>query len=272
MGSCVEEEARRCGDGKKLRQRRPDVGEESSERHIHTERALAILSVTTINKLASKAMAAAGTELGWHGYCLLLALLAVCEVMAQQVCSRCPGDLRNGSEVASFCHSNPKLELKGRCCLRKQDGSEVIAGLDLWNCSLTHMDTELQNASTVVVLDLSENPLQNVSDSFFQGFVYLQYLALPLTLDCPGGNVSWENISVDTSERICSQQKDSCNNTAQLRLFPHDHVFWDSELCDSHMLSTALVHPALESKELLTPLFQVTECKGILGTSLHSPT
>ncbi|XP_030054432.1 all-trans retinoic acid-induced differentiation factor [Microcaecilia unicolor] len=169
-------------------------------------------------------MAAVGSFLGWHGWHLLLILAAVSRVMivagflVQQVCSRCPGDLRNGSEVASWCHSNLELEIKGRCCLRRQGDSEDIVGLDLWNCSLTHLDNELQNARTAVILDLSENPLQNVSDSFFQGFIFLQYLALPLTLDCPGGNASWKNISVDTSERICSRQKDSCNNTAQLTL------------------------------------------------------
>ncbi|XP_044867158.1 all-trans retinoic acid-induced differentiation factor-like isoform X2 [Mauremys mutica] len=68
------------------------------------------------------------------------------------VCSCCPGPVRNGSSVASYCAARPALELQGRCCLSREPEPGVIVGLDLGNCSLTFLCAGFPDANTALVM------------------------------------------------------------------------------------------------------------------------
>ncbi|KAL4630496.1 all-trans retinoic acid-induced differentiation factor isoform X1 [Arapaima gigas] len=125
-----------------------------------------------------------------------------------QVCHLCADNLQNGTAVGNFCTSLPG-EVEGRCCWRKEADRATIVGLDLSNCSLRHIE-DLQEASTAIMIDLSANPVTNISDSVFQGFIELHYLILPLTLQCPGGNASWEKVVSNGSVCLCEGQKNAC--------------------------------------------------------------
>ncbi|KAM7367975.1 hypothetical protein PAMP_014232 [Pampus punctatissimus] len=133
-----------------------------------------------------------------------------------QICKLCSGTVLNGTAVGEFCLSSAG-RIDGRCCLRNDNTSdpEHIIGLDLSNCSLTRVEN-LQEASTVLMIDLSLNSIVNVSDSAFQGFIELNYMILPADILCPGGNTSWEKVEVKEGNRLCTGQKNTCNQTGQL--------------------------------------------------------
>ncbi|KAE8582828.1 hypothetical protein XENTR_v10020312 [Xenopus tropicalis] len=145
--------------------------------------------------------------------CFLLGVIPV--GAGTQVCESCPGALRNSSQVSQLCRAAPKARTLGRCCLGHMDGSDVIIGLDLWNCSLAQLDPTLHLTQAAVVLDLSSNPLRDLPSEFFRGLLGLQYVALPAELSCPGGNNSWENVNVTSAVRVCQDQRSSCNSTSE---------------------------------------------------------
>ncbi|XP_066553486.1 all-trans retinoic acid-induced differentiation factor [Amia ocellicauda] len=107
--------------------------------------------------------------------------------MSEQVCSLCPGDLRNGTAVGDLCRPNASFVTEGRCCLQNQtilphdNIFPSCHNLYLWNCSVGQVD--LHEASTAIMIDLSENPALNLSYSAFQGFTALQNLVLPPVLE-----------------------------------------------------------------------------------------
>lgn len=135
-----------------------------------------------------------------------------------QVCELCSGSVLNGSAVGQFCFSSTG-RIEGRCCLRNDNtsDSEHIIGLDLSNCSLNHIE-QLQAASTTLIIDLSLNPIVNISKKAFQGFIELNYVILPEDIACPGGNTSWEKVEVKEGNRLCEGQKNTCNQTGQLSI------------------------------------------------------
>ncbi|KAK3542124.1 hypothetical protein QTP86_016477 [Hemibagrus guttatus] len=108
-----------------------------------------------------------------------------------------------------------KERIEGRCCF--QDEEENILGLDLSNCSLSQVE-DLHVASAAVIVDLSSNPISNMSDFIFQGFNHLSYLILPIKLDCPGGNTSWDRVDINHDTRLCEGQRNTCNLTGQTSL------------------------------------------------------
>ncbi|KAM4521867.1 all-trans retinoic acid-induced differentiation factor isoform 2-T2 [Odontesthes bonariensis] len=139
------------------------------------------------------------------------------QLTERQVCSLCGGTPLNSTPVGKFC-SLSAGRIDGRCCLRNNTRDpEDIIGLDLSNCSLTHID-ELHGASTVSVIDLSLNPIVNISDTTFQGFRDLNYMILPQDIVCPGGNTSWEKVEVEEGNRLCEGQKNMCNQTGELSM------------------------------------------------------
>ncbi|CAM4540166.1 unnamed protein product [Caretta caretta] len=130
------------------------------------------------------------------------------------VCGCCPGPARNGSSVASYCRAHPALELRGRCCVGPEPGA--IVGLDLGNCSLTLLCAGFPDASAAVVIDLTENPLENIPNASFQGFTRLQSISLPLALECPGGSMAWDRITTHSDSRTCQGQRNPCNSSGEL--------------------------------------------------------
>ncbi|NXX76892.1 ARAID factor, partial [Urocolius indicus] len=88
--------------------------------------------------------------------------------------------------------------------------------LDLSNCSLHSLPPELAEATAVIILDLTENPLTSLPSSSFLGFTHLQRLAVPLTLECPGGSSAWENVTMGENDRLCQGQRNSCNSSQEL--------------------------------------------------------
>uniref|UniRef100_A0A670HZ39 All-trans retinoic acid induced differentiation factor n=1 Tax=Podarcis muralis TaxID=64176 RepID=A0A670HZ39_PODMU len=95
--------------------------------------------------------------------------------------------------------------------------------LDLGNCSLQHLCSSFQEASTALLIDLTDNPLEPLPEDAFRSFTHLQTLALPLTLECPGGNEGWDNVTVQGSSRICHGQRNPCNGSGGLgHLCPKD--------------------------------------------------
>ncbi|XP_028997352.1 all-trans retinoic acid-induced differentiation factor [Betta splendens] len=145
-----------------------------------------------------------------------LCFYASCQVNKLQICRLCSGTVPNATEVGHFCFKSAGT-IDGRCCLSNYNTTdpEHIIGLDLSNCSLVHVE-DLQGASTAVIIDLSHNPIVNISDTTFQGFIDLIYMILPEDIVCPGGNTSWDKVSVKDGNRVCQGQKNICNQTGQL--------------------------------------------------------
>ncbi|XP_034384307.1 all-trans retinoic acid-induced differentiation factor [Cyclopterus lumpus] len=135
-----------------------------------------------------------------------------------QVCELCSGAVLNGTAVGRFCSASAG-RIDGRCCLKHDNrrDPEHIIGLDLSNCSLTHVE-ELHGASTALIIDLSLNLIVNISDTAFQGFLELNQVILPRDIVCPGGNIYWEKVEVTEGNRICEGQKNMCNQTGQLSI------------------------------------------------------
>ncbi|XP_003455649.1 all-trans retinoic acid-induced differentiation factor [Oreochromis niloticus] len=135
-----------------------------------------------------------------------------------QVCNLCGGIILNSSAVGQFCFFSAG-RIDGRCCLRNDttNDPEHIIGLDLSNCSLTCVQ-DLQGASTAFMIDLSFNPIVNISDTAFQGFNKLNYMILPQNIDCPGSNTSWEKVEIKKGNRHCEGQRNMCNETGQLSM------------------------------------------------------
>ncbi|XP_033504027.1 all-trans retinoic acid-induced differentiation factor isoform X2 [Epinephelus lanceolatus] len=135
-----------------------------------------------------------------------------------QVCELCSGAVLNGSAVGMFCSSSAG-RIDGRCCLRISNTGdpEHIIGLDLSNCSLTHME-DLQGASTALIM------------------------ILPQDIFCPGGNTSWEKVEVKDGNRLCEGQRNMCNQTGQLSLTcpenslcgPYGPGFFECSCVDSY--------------------------------------
>ncbi|XP_041832595.1 all-trans retinoic acid-induced differentiation factor [Melanotaenia boesemani] len=139
------------------------------------------------------------------------------QLTKQQVCCLCGGTVLNGTMVGQFCSSSAG-RIDGRCCIKNNtDDPEHIIGLDLSNCSLTHVDY-IQGADTASIIDLSLNPIVNISDTAFQGFRDLNYMILPQDMNCPGGNASWQQIEVKYGNRYCEGQLNMCNQTGQLSM------------------------------------------------------
>ncbi|XP_026089291.1 all-trans retinoic acid-induced differentiation factor-like [Carassius auratus] len=131
-----------------------------------------------------------------------------------QLCKMCQGTVRQDSPVWDFCQT--KGHIRGRCCFGNETSDvDAIIGLDLANCSISRVE-HLYNSSTAFIIDLSNNPISNLSDFIFQGFSNLSQLLLPFKLECPGGNASWEKVEVKNNARICEGQKNICNQTAQM--------------------------------------------------------
>lgn len=159
-----------------------------------------------------------------------------------QICKLCHGLIQNDTAVGQFCVKSAG-RTDGRCCFRNDNTTEPerIIGLDLSNCSLTHVE-ELQGASTTLMIDLSLNPIVNISDTAFQGFIQLNYVILPGELVCPGGNTSWQRVEVEKGNRLCEGQKNMCNQTGQLSLdcpenslcTPYGPGFFECICADNH--------------------------------------
>ncbi|XP_040016704.2 all-trans retinoic acid-induced differentiation factor [Gasterosteus aculeatus] len=136
-----------------------------------------------------------------------------------QVCELCSGAVLNGSAVGQFCSSSAG-RIEGRCCLRRDNTSdpERITGLDLSNCSLTHVEGLLGTSRAIMMIDLSLNPIVNISDAAFQGLIELDFIILPEHVHCPGGNTSWAKVEVKGGNRLCEGQINWCNQTGQLSI------------------------------------------------------
>uniref|UniRef100_A0A674H5J0 Translation initiation factor IF-2-like n=1 Tax=Taeniopygia guttata TaxID=59729 RepID=A0A674H5J0_TAEGU len=119
--------------------------------------------------------------------------------------------------VARGCSGPAGPWARSRCCCRCCcPGPPAGPRLDLSNCSLHSVPPGLAEATTAMVLDLTENPLTALPSGSFLGFIHLQSLAVPLTLQCPGGRDAWQNVTVDRSSRLCQGQRNPCNSSVEL--------------------------------------------------------
>ncbi|KAK2511991.1 hypothetical protein Q9233_016580 [Columba guinea] len=132
------------------------------------------------------------------------------------VCGLCPGPPRNDSVVSRYCASRAGAESDGRCCRERGARPERLLGLDLSNCSLRSLPPALAEAAATVVLDLTDNPLTALPNASFLGFTQLQCLAVPLSLQCPGGSGAWEEVTASGGGRLCRGQRNLCNSSREL--------------------------------------------------------
>ncbi|XP_075704700.1 all-trans retinoic acid-induced differentiation factor isoform X2 [Rhinoderma darwinii] len=146
--------------------------------------------------------------------CLFL-LIRGSQSAAQNVCTSCPGEMTNTSEVWRRCTATPGARIEARCCVT---GVSTITGLDLHNCSISHLDPALHVRTALTAIDLSQNPLQDLPHDVFQGLTSLEYIALPPNISCPGGDGAWRSVHSSAEGRICQDQKDGCNGTGDLAL------------------------------------------------------
>ncbi|KAM8953348.1 all-trans retinoic acid-induced differentiation factor [Pelodytes ibericus] len=143
----------------------------------------------------------------------LYVLLSLASTWAQ-ICTSCPGDMRTSSEVWGICQSRGG-QVNGRCCMH--GASNEIIGLDLWNCSLSLLDPAINLTDAMEVIDISQNPLQDLPKEIFRGLTGLWYIALPLNLSCPGGEDAWRMVNTTSGARICRYQS-GCNSSTELTL------------------------------------------------------
>ncbi|XP_026858791.2 all-trans retinoic acid-induced differentiation factor isoform X1 [Electrophorus electricus] len=156
-------------------------------------------------------------------FCILLFFPTVCiglQNTDSPLCRMCEGVVQNGSAVWKFCFTVGRIQ--GRCCFKGNlvEDEDSILGLDLSNCSLSHVE-DLHEALAAKIIcvfgrDLSNNPIFNLSNSTFQGFKHLTHLVLPIKLECPGGNISWDTVEVKHDTRLCEGQRSACNQTGQM--------------------------------------------------------
>ncbi|AWP19952.1 Hypothetical protein SMAX5B_008193 [Scophthalmus maximus] len=189
-------------------------------------------------------------------------LYASCQRTGLQVCKLCSGPVLNGTAVGQFC-SVSAGRIEGRCCLSNDNTTdpERIIGLDLSNCSLTHVE-DLHEASTALMIDLSLNPIVNLSDTAFQGFMELNYMIVPGDIACPGGNVSWSKVEVKEGNRLCEGQKNTCNQTGQLSIncpenslcAPYGPGFFQCSCADNYHGYKCLREGEFPALEVFAPL------------------
>uniref|UniRef100_A0A8D3AJ67 All-trans retinoic acid-induced differentiation factor n=1 Tax=Scophthalmus maximus TaxID=52904 RepID=A0A8D3AJ67_SCOMX len=189
-------------------------------------------------------------------------LYASCQRTGLQVCKLCSGPVLNGTAVGQFC-SVSAGRIEGRCCLSNDNTTdpERIIGLDLSNCSLTHVE-DLHEASTALMIDLSFNPIVNLSDTAFQGFMELNYMIVPGDIACPGGNVSWSKVEVKEGNRLCEGQKNTCNQTGQLSIncpenslcAPYGPGFFQCSCADNYHGYKCLREGEFPALEVFAPL------------------
>lgn len=194
---------------------------------------------------------------------LNLSLDTSCQPNELKICQICGGTVQNGTAVARFCASSSG-RIRGRCCVRNSSAEpEHVIGLDLSNCSLSRVE-DFKRASTALMIDLSLNPIVNINDSVFQGFIVLDCIILPSSLVCPGGNASWEKVDVSQGNRVCQGQRDLCNQTGQMSLncpenslcAPYGPGFFECSCADNH-------HGYKCLREGEFPVFQVFSPLGV---------
>ncbi|XP_004627469.1 all-trans retinoic acid-induced differentiation factor [Octodon degus] len=150
---------------------------------------------------------------------LLLALGVEGALALPEVCTQCPGSVQNLSQVARYCKKSSTLMVQARCCTNQKG---TILGLDLQNCSLKDPGPNFPQAYTAVIVDLQTNPLKADLGNTFRGFTQLKTLILPQAVNCPGGNNTWENVSIHVNSKICEGQKNLCNGTVGLEMCPEN--------------------------------------------------
>ncbi|KAM3930831.1 all-trans retinoic acid-induced differentiation factor [Leptodactylus fuscus] len=131
---------------------------------------------------------------------------------AQPICTSCPGQMTNVSEVGRRCAATPGARVVAHCCVT---GEDTITGLDLHNCSISHLDSALNLTAALTAIDLSENPLLDLPQDMFLGLTGLEYIALPPNISCPGGDGVWRSVHNISGVHICQDQKDGCNSTGE---------------------------------------------------------
>nr|XP_034966174.1 all-trans retinoic acid-induced differentiation factor [Zootoca vivipara] len=137
-----------------------------------------------------------------------------------QPCSCCCCIAPKGTRPAQ---EDPALTVVPRKRAPSPTLCSAILRLDLGNCSLQQLCSSFQEASTALVIDLTDNPLEPLPEDAFRGFTQLQTLVLPPTLDCPGGNEGWENVTLRGRSRVCHGQRNPCNSSGGLgHLCPKD--------------------------------------------------
>ncbi|XP_062427252.1 all-trans retinoic acid-induced differentiation factor isoform X2 [Rhea pennata] len=185
-------------------------------------------------------------------FLLLLLLLPPLPRAAGTVCGCCAGPLHNGSAVGRYCASRADAEPRGRCCVAGSPHAGRVVGLDLSNCSLRSLPPGLPEAAAAVVVDLTENPLAALPNASFRGFTRLRSLAVPLSLECPGGSGAWEQVTTLGSSRLCQRQRNPCNSSEELGRLPGAALLRRPGGRDGSALPPALEHPAPPSRGALT--------------------
>uniref|UniRef100_A0A8C1YBJ3 All-trans retinoic acid-induced differentiation factor n=1 Tax=Cyprinus carpio TaxID=7962 RepID=A0A8C1YBJ3_CYPCA len=109
-----------------------------------------------------------------------------------QLCQMCEGTVRQDSPVWDFCLT--KGHIRGRCCFRNNTSNvDTIIGLDLANCSISHIEHLYNSSTAFIILKIAD-----------------------LNLNTLRGNASWEKVEVKNNAKICQGQTNICNQTVQM--------------------------------------------------------
>ncbi|KAL4235840.1 hypothetical protein ACF0H5_004230 [Mactra antiquata] len=131
-----------------------------------------------------------------------------------QICTQCNLPQLD-SFLQQYCtkHNNTKsLKLDGSCCINTSSSTktEQIIGVDLSDCKLSKISGLVNNLHNLKVLLLDKNVDLQIEDTDFNGLSHLEYMSLPETLECPGGNNSWRSDDVTDNTRICKDEINLC--------------------------------------------------------------
>lgn len=119
----------------------------------------------------------------------------------------CSGIYPSEGFVETFCKKN-EGKMDERCCI----SNNTIIGLDFRSCDIERLNITSYTFTDVSMMDLRNNTLENITTDDLKGLTDLNVLYLPHGVSCPGGNNSWNDISLDENMTTCMSQINPCQS------------------------------------------------------------
>ncbi|XP_060553378.1 all-trans retinoic acid-induced differentiation factor-like [Ruditapes philippinarum] len=130
-----------------------------------------------------------------------------------EVCSQCSSVPKADSFLVQFCN-NSTGHLEKSCCVNTPVAfqNKTIIGVDMSSCGLKNVNGLFNDLKDLEVIMLENNTDLQIGEDDFNGLTKLDYLSLPETSQCPGGNKSWTSIEKHNNTVICLGEINLCQH------------------------------------------------------------